>query len=98
MPPNRSAGRNVHFYEARTGLFLGGFRQNGSITEDKLINILSSILLVVQGEYPIAVRHRSSSRTIQPSSDRVVEFGEYDIYAEGIMAVFYPYMPEVVLS
>jgi hypothetical protein len=81
MPINRAVWRNVHFYDASTGTILGGFYQQGSLTEATLIWILSSVLLIVEGHWTI--RHRESGRTVTPTSNPVVP-GDYDIYNEGM--------------
>ena len=80
MPINRAAWRNVHFYDASAGTILGGFYQQGSLTEETLIWILSSVLLIVEGCW--TVKHRESGRTITPSTNPVM-LGDYDIYNEG---------------
>jgi hypothetical protein len=80
MPINRVAWRNVHFHDASTGTTLGGFYQQGSLTEATLIWILSNVLLIVEGTW--TVRHRESGRTMTPSSSPVV-LGDYDIYNDG---------------
>ena len=80
MPINRVAWRNVHIHDASTGTTLGGFYQQGSLTEATLIWILSNVLLIVEGTW--TVRHRESGRTMTPSSNPVVP-GDYDIYNEG---------------
>jgi hypothetical protein len=80
MSRDRVGWRNVHLYEASTGEALGGFFQQGSLTEANLIWILTNILLIVDRSWTI--RHRGSNRKITPSSNPVVP-GEYDIYSEG---------------
>jgi hypothetical protein len=80
MPINRVAWRNVHLDDASTRATLGGFYQQGSLTEATLIWILSNVLLIVEGHWTI--RHRESCRTITSSSNPVVP-GDYDIYNEG---------------
>ena len=80
MPISRVAWRNVHFHSASTGTTLGGFYQQGSLTEATLIWILSNVLLIVEGTW--TVRQRDSGRTLTPSSNPVVP-GDYDIYNEG---------------
>jgi hypothetical protein len=80
MPVNRVAWRNVHFYNASTGVTIGGFYQKGSLTEATLIWLLSSVILIIEGSW--IVRHRESGRSITPSSNPVVP-GDYDIYNGG---------------
>ncbi|KAK9235897.1 hypothetical protein V1525DRAFT_408607 [Lipomyces kononenkoae] len=84
MPMNRVPWRNVHFYDASTGARLGGFYQKGSLTEATMVWILGNVLLVVKSQW--SVRHRSSGRTIRPSSDPVVP-GDYDIHSKGNIRV-----------
>jgi len=46
MPPNRSPGRNVHFYDATVpDVTLGGFVQNGSVTEANFLDFLFLLLV-----------------------------------------------------
>jgi hypothetical protein len=80
MPINRATWRNVHFHDASTGTILGGFYQQGSITEATLIRILGNVLLIMEGRWTI--KHRESGRTIIPSSNPIIP-GDYDIYHEG---------------
>ena len=80
MPGNRAAWRNVHFHDAATGAILGGFYQKGSLTDETLIWLLSSVILVTDNN--VTVKHRESGRTVTPSSNPVLP-GDYDIYHEG---------------
>ncbi|OJD15667.1 hypothetical protein AJ78_04085 [Emergomyces pasteurianus Ep9510] len=82
MPRDRAVYRNVRFYDASTGATVGGFYQNGSITEENLIWILSDALLIVEEGDSWTIQHRASGRTVTPSSN-AVEFGDYDIYSTG---------------
>ncbi|KAK9364654.1 HNH endonuclease-domain-containing protein [Lipomyces kononenkoae] len=84
MPMNRAPWRNVHLYDASTGATLGGFYQAGSVTEATMVWILGNVLLVVEDEW--IVRHRSSGRSIGPSSNPVVP-ADYDIYSKGTIRV-----------
>ncbi|EER41366.1 conserved hypothetical protein [Histoplasma capsulatum H143] len=86
MPRDRAAYRNVRFYDASTATCVGGFYQNGSITEENLIWILSEVLLITDGEHPWTIQHRPSGRTITSSSNPVV-LGNYDIYSTGSLQV-----------
>lgn len=81
MLVNRVAWRNVHFYDSSTGKTLGGFYQQGSLTDAILIWILRSIILIIKDHWIISVRHRESGRTIVPSNNPVIP-GEYDICSE----------------
>ncbi|KGQ01324.1 hypothetical protein PAAG_12004 [Paracoccidioides lutzii Pb01] len=85
MPRDRAAYRNVRFYNASTGAVVGGFFQNGSITEENLIWILSDVLLIVEERHPWTIRHRVSERVITPSSNPVL--GDYDTYSTGSIQV-----------
>ena len=80
MPGNRAAWRNVHFHDASNGAILGGFYQQGSLTDATLIWLLSSVVLIIEGH--LTVTHRGSGRTVTPSNNPVVP-GDYDIYYEG---------------
>lgn len=80
MPPNREAWRNVHFYNASTGEDLGGFHQEGSVTDAILIWSLGSVVLTLQEDW--TVKHRESGRIITPSSNPV-EPGHYDVDSAG---------------
>ena len=56
MPLNRSLGRNIHFYDSTVpDVALGGFIQNGSVTEANFLDFLS-ILLVTAA--PLRVREK----------------------------------------
>lgn len=87
MPRDRAAYRNVRFYDASTATCIGGFYQNGSITEENLIWILSEVFLITDGEHSWTIQHRPSGRTITPSSNPVV-LGNYDIYSTGMSTGF----------
>ncbi|KLJ13334.1 hypothetical protein EMPG_11708 [Blastomyces silverae] len=86
MPRDRAAYRNVRFYDASTGTGIGGFYQNGSVTEENLIWILSGVLLIVEAEHSWTIQNRTSGRTLTPSSNPVV-CGDYDIYSTGSIQV-----------
>lgn len=77
----RAEIRNVHFHDALTGACLGGFVQQGSVTEENLMWILSNVLLIV--EHSFTVKHRTSDRIITPS-ETPVELGIYDISSAGL--------------
>ncbi|KAK9236195.1 hypothetical protein V1525DRAFT_451450 [Lipomyces kononenkoae] len=76
MSMNRAPWSNVHFYDACTGATLGGFYQQGSLTEATMVWIVWNWI----------VRHRSSGRTIRPSSKPFVP-GDYDVYSKGTVRV-----------
>ncbi|KAG0132636.1 HNH endonuclease-domain-containing protein [Tuber indicum] len=79
MPQNRSRLRNVSYDDAtKPDIPLGGFVQNGSITETNFHDILG-ILLVVEG--PLRVQMRISSRIVS-RTDAPLETGVYDIYCD----------------
>ncbi|KAK2775065.1 hypothetical protein FQN52_004080 [Onygenales sp. PD_12] len=80
MSTGRAELRNTHFYNASTGDCFGGFYQKGSLTEERMIWILSNVLLVV--EQPLTVTHRMSGRVVTPSGSPV-ELGDYDISSTG---------------
>jgi len=80
MPPNRSLGRNVHFYDATIpDVALGGFIQNDSVTEANFLDFLF-ILLVTAA--PLRVRERDSGHIVVMTNNRL-ELGEYDICCDG---------------
>lgn len=82
MPRDRAAYRNVHLYEASTGALIGGFYQNGSITEGNLIWILRNVLLVTQHANTWTIQQRTSGETVTPSSEPARP-GDYDIHSTG---------------
>jgi hypothetical protein len=51
----RFSRRNVNFYDGSTGAHLGGVRQNGSITNANLFQMLMDVLLVVDGIISIRI-------------------------------------------
>ena len=79
MPIDRSLGRNVQFYDARSpGDALGGMIQNGSVTEGNFLDMLG-ILLITQT--PIRVQERGSSHIVLKTNTRL-EAGHYDVYCD----------------
>ncbi|KAG0639916.1 hypothetical protein HOY80DRAFT_1015685 [Tuber brumale] len=85
MPLNRAVPRNVSFYDAtHTNVALGGFLQNGSITEANFLDILG-IILVVDG-YPLRVQGRISGHTVC-RTDVSLQPGVYDIYCDASIKV-----------
>ncbi|CUS15899.1 unnamed protein product, partial [Tuber aestivum] len=84
MPLGRCQ-RNVSFYDAaRPDVVLGGFFQNGSITEANFLDILEILLVVTGG--PLRVQERISSHLIS-RTDMQLETGVYDIYCDAIIQV-----------
>lgn len=82
MSTDRSYPRNVSFYDStHPDVALGGFVQNGSITEASFLDILA-ILLVVEGS-PICVQERMSNHIVS-KTDVPLQRGAYDIYSEGM--------------
>jgi len=79
MSLNRSLPRNVTFHDAtKPDETLGGFVQNGSITEENFLDILG-ILLVI--EDPIRVQERTSSHIVSRTG-MPLQTGVYDIYCD----------------
>ncbi|KAJ5240070.1 hypothetical protein N7468_004689 [Penicillium chermesinum] len=78
-------GRNVHFLDVSTGNLLGGFYQNGSVTQSNFLDMLNIVLNVVpHGRSRLCLRSftvkTKSGRTISKTS-QVLRPGDYDIYA-----------------
>ncbi|KAG0632732.1 hypothetical protein HOY80DRAFT_995833 [Tuber brumale] len=80
MSSNRSHFRNVEFYDPAKpdSDALGGFIQNGSITEANFLQILGIVLVV---EAPIRVQHRISGHVVSAVNSRL-ELGTYDIHCD----------------
>jgi len=86
MSIDRSHPRNISFYDTtQPDVALGGFVQNGPITEVNFLDI-PAILLVVEGS-PIHVQEWIS-RHIVSRTDVPLETGVYDIYRKGMCYVF----------
>ena len=82
MSTDRSDPRSVSFYDStRPDVALGGFVQNGSITEANFLDILA-IVLVVEGS-PIRVQERISSHIVS-RTDVPLKKGAYKIYSESM--------------
>ncbi|CUS08064.1 unnamed protein product, partial [Tuber aestivum] len=80
MSINGSRWRNVSFHDAANPEeALGGFVQNGSITEANFLDILGIMLVV--GESPLRVQERISSCVVS-RTDVPLTTGVYDIYCE----------------
>jgi hypothetical protein len=77
MSPNRSEGRNVHFFDATNqDVCLGGFIQNGSVTKANFIDMLAILLLT---ESPIQIKERSSGILLTETKE-ILNLGNYDVY------------------
>jgi len=80
MSTSRSLPRNVSFYDAtHLDVALGGFVQNGSITEENFLDILGMLLIIEEG--PIRVQERMSSHIISRTGVPL-QTGVYNIYCE----------------
>jgi len=88
MAFSRSALRNTHFYDATNPeVALGGFRQNGSITEANFLSFLD-ILLVTRG-CTVRVQSRISGYVVTRTNTPLAT-GAYDIYCDGMYCVVGP--------
>ena len=77
MPLDRSADRNVHFYDATSlEVPLGGIIQNGSVTEANFLTMLN--ILLFSGD-PLHVHERGSDRVVT-ATDNALQTGEYVIF------------------
>jgi len=80
MAPNSSLVRNVIFYEAaKPEKILGGFRQNGVITEANWLDMLAIILVIWS---PICVQERTARRVVW-RRNVPLESGVYDVHCIG---------------
>jgi hypothetical protein len=80
MPVNRALGRNVQFYDASApDVALGGFIQNGSVTEASFLEMLG--ILLVTG-VPVHVQERASGHIVSMKNN-ALRTGMYDIYCDG---------------
>jgi len=80
MSTSRSLPRNVSFYDAtHLDVALGGFVQNGSITEENFLDILGMLPIIEEG--PIRVQERMSSHIVSRTG-MPLQAGVYDIYCE----------------
>ncbi|KAG0132646.1 hypothetical protein HOY82DRAFT_643445 [Tuber indicum] len=95
MALNRSLLRNVYFHDATNpDVTLGGFFQNGSITEADFLDILG-ILLVLEGS-PLRVQERVSDHIVS-RTDIPLKKGVYDIYCDASIRVSNePWMPRLI--
>lgn len=77
---NRSEGRNVHFYHGATAELLGGLYQNGSVTEELFLTMLTDTLLIA----PEAIEVKSRSQQVISATSNPLQPGEYDIFSSGM--------------
>lgn len=78
--PNRSAIRNIHFYNATNPKVpLGGFYQSGSTTEANFLSILR--ILIVTTRKPMHAQARASGHIVT-GSEMPLALGDYDIYCD----------------
>lgn len=81
MSSDRSGNRNIRFYDASNPkVLLGGFYQNGSITEGNFLSILK-ILLVTEGK-PVRAQARASGHLVT-GNNMPLAVSDYDIYCDG---------------
>jgi len=88
MAFSRSALRNTHFYDATNPeVVLGGFRQNGSITESNFLSFLDILLAAQEGTVRVQARILGHvvTRTNTPLAT-----GAYDIYCDGMYCAVGP--------
>jgi len=82
MPLSRSTNRNTFSYDATNPeVLLGGFRQNGSITEANFVFFLD--ILLVNPVDTVPVQARISSHIVT-RTNTAFETGAYDIYCDGM--------------
>lgn len=77
MSSDRREGRSVYFYDvANPGSdALGGLIQNGSVTEENFLDMLSIVLITAS---PITVTHRASRQVVSRIGSSL-PIGTYDI-------------------
>ncbi|KAG0136014.1 HNH endonuclease-domain-containing protein [Tuber indicum] len=80
MSSNRSHFRHVQFYDPSSSdsNALGGFIQNGSVTEANFLHMLGIVLVV---EAPILAQHRISGHVVSGINSRLA-VGTYDIHCD----------------
>ena len=79
IPIDRSSGRNVQFYDAKSPSdALGGFIQNGSVTKANFLEMLGILVIT---ETAIRVQERGTGHIIT-STNNQLGLGEYDIYCD----------------
>lgn len=76
MSANRSAGRNVNFYDRSLGRHLGGVVQNGSITNANFFHMLMDVLLDVNEI--VTIWYRGTEEKMPLNTDPLV-VADYDI-------------------
>ena len=82
MPLSRSTNRNTFFYDATNPeVVLGGFRQNGSITEANFLFFLD--ILLVNPVDTVRVQARTSGYVVT-RTNTPLSTGAYDIFCEGM--------------
>jgi len=92
MPLSRSAVRNTYFYDATDPeVVLGGFRQNGSITEANFLYFLD-ILLKNPGD-TLRVQAKISGHIVTRTNVPLAT-GAYDIYCDGMYCAEGPELVE----
>ena len=80
MPADRSLGRNVQFYDASApDVALGGFIQNGSVTEANFLETLGILLIT---EIPVRIQERVSGYIVSMMNN-LLRTGKYDVYCDG---------------
>jgi len=85
MSINRALPRNVSFYDAaHPEVALGGFVQNGSITEANFLEFLSIILVLKPG--PLDVKARKSNHIVSRTQVSL-QIGIYDVYSDCIYSL-----------
>ncbi|EQL30555.1 hypothetical protein BDFG_06950 [Blastomyces dermatitidis ATCC 26199] len=87
MPIDRTAFRNVHFFDASTGQPFGGCYQAGSLTEQNILWILENILLV--SEAPWTIQCRRSGRIIA-STNNTLSPGDYEVHSGSVFSFDVP--------
>jgi len=82
MPLSRSGVRNTHFYDATDReVVLGGFRQNGSITEANFLYFLE--ILLKNPIDTVRVQARISGHIVTRTNVPLAT-GAYDLYCRGM--------------
>ena len=83
MPIDRSADRNIHFFDdANPDVCLGGLIQNGSVTE---ANFLDMVGIIVLTEGPVQIRERTSGRVVMRTNEPL-GLGEYNIFRKSYLS------------
>ncbi|CCX12136.1 Similar to hypothetical protein CPC735_035660 [Coccidioides posadasii C735 delta SOWgp]; acc. no. XP_003071005 [Pyronema omphalodes CBS 100304] len=83
MPVDRSLGRNVRFYDSsKPSITLGGFIQNGSVTETNFLDMMEILLT----EAPPRVQERTSGHVVA-TTNNLLQPGEYDVYCDSPIEV-----------